>query len=230
MAWREKVRHDLVRPTTVIQRWGDDELNTFTGDKTKDGPGKIKARDFQAFQRVMPHSEYPSGSACICTAYSEFTDAFTIGYYLATLQNLTFGSAGEGQGYGCDPEMDPPIFVSHGCDHDFAIPNMQALLQDCAESRLWAGFHFTAAVTEGLKMCKGVGYKTYDHVQYLRNGSNLGDQFHRGDPRPICSDPTVFADISTNGDYSSATNSIRVSFWASLLGFVMTPMLFFSVM
>lgn len=70
MAWREKVRHDLVRPTTVIKRWGSDVLTTFTGDKGMDGPGEIAARDFQAFQRVMPHSEYPSGSSCICTAYA----------------------------------------------------------------------------------------------------------------------------------------------------------------
>ena len=33
-AWREKVRHDLVRPTTVIKRWGSDVLNTFSGDKS----------------------------------------------------------------------------------------------------------------------------------------------------------------------------------------------------
>lgn len=34
LTWREKVRHDLVRPTTVIQRWGSDVLNTFSGDKS----------------------------------------------------------------------------------------------------------------------------------------------------------------------------------------------------
>lgn len=67
LAWTEKVRHDLVRPTTVIQRWGNDKLITYGGDPNVMEPVEINARDFQAYIRVMPHSEFPSGSSCLCT-------------------------------------------------------------------------------------------------------------------------------------------------------------------
>lgn len=74
--WREKVRHDLVHPTTVIQKWGSDDLFTYNGDRTSAGPSTIKARDFQVFQRVMAHSEYPSATACLCESLVEFTERF----------------------------------------------------------------------------------------------------------------------------------------------------------
>ena len=48
LSWREKVRHDLVRPTTVIQRWGSDELDTYNGDRESTASATIMARDFQA--------------------------------------------------------------------------------------------------------------------------------------------------------------------------------------
>lgn len=54
--WREKVRFDRVRPTTVIQHWNDDNIYTFSGDQNSTMPQDIKARDFQSFIRVMPHS------------------------------------------------------------------------------------------------------------------------------------------------------------------------------
>jgi hypothetical protein len=75
-SWREKVYHDLVRPTTVIQRWGNDMLYTYNGDRNSTKAGLIRARDFQAYVRVMPHSEYPSGTSCLCTSYSEITGKF----------------------------------------------------------------------------------------------------------------------------------------------------------
>lgn len=186
MAWRAKVKHDLVRPTTVIKRWGSDQLNTFSGDKGMDGPDTINARDFQAFQRVMPHSEYPSGSSCICTAYAEMTDAFTSHYYNETIKDIHFGKAGKGTGFGCDPTQDPPLFVAKGCEDAFTIPDMPTLLDMCSQSRLWAGFHFTAAVVEGEKMCAGVGLKAFEHMQKIRNGSTMGQVSYQGGPRPQC--------------------------------------------
>ena len=44
-AWREKVRHDLVRPTTVIQRWGSDTIHTFNGDRASTAPQDLAARE-----------------------------------------------------------------------------------------------------------------------------------------------------------------------------------------
>ena len=226
MAWREKVRHDLVRPTTVIQRWGSDILETFGGDKTMDGPAKIAARDFEAFQRVMPHSEYPSGSSCICTAYAEFADAFTKEYYNQTVTDLPFGGAGEGTGFGCDPELDPPLLASFGCDSDFVIPDMKTLIYECGQSRLWAGFHFTKAVTEGEKMCAGLGLRAFDHIQKTRNGSTLGNKFYRGDARPQCSNPGAGATTVVSKDVVEESAAKPVEFW-TLLFAATAPLLVF---
>ena len=70
-AWKEKRRWDRVRPTTVIKRRGDELITTYAGPYK--GSQTIKARDFEAYQRVMPHSEYPSGSGCICMSGCEYT-------------------------------------------------------------------------------------------------------------------------------------------------------------
>jgi len=125
-AWREKVKHDLVRPTTVIQRWGNDVLNTYAGKPGTAGPGEIKARDFQPFIRTMPHAEYPSGSSCLCKAYQEFTDKFTTARYDSKLGPLI---------YPC-----PPNTHSLGCANGSAFVHffndMSHLSEICGESRL----------------------------------------------------------------------------------------------
>merc|ERR1719420_2264984 len=73
-AWLEKVRWDRVRPTTLIKANGDERIITFGGPFR--GVQTIKSRDFEAYKRVMPHSEYPSGSACICHTAAQFTRKF----------------------------------------------------------------------------------------------------------------------------------------------------------
>jgi len=188
LAWREKIRHDSVRPSTVVQRWGSDILETFSGDKTLDGAMNISARDFQAFQRVMPHSEYPSASACICTAYAEFTDDFSKTYFSGqTLNDLRFGGSGGGLTVGCDPDQVPALAVSRGCLDDFTIPDMETLGRECGESRLWAGVHFSKAVSAAEDLCAGFGHMASEYEKAIRNGSTLGNKFYQGDARPECS-------------------------------------------
>jgi len=71
-AWSGKVKHNLVRPTTVIRGWGEEELDTFGGYLDDEGSRVIWARDFEAVIHVMPHSEYPSGLAPLCKAYTDY--------------------------------------------------------------------------------------------------------------------------------------------------------------
>jgi hypothetical protein len=93
-AWREKVRFDRVHPSTVIQRWNNDVINTFNGDSSSTNSENIKPCDFQSFIRVMPHSEHPPGSASICTAYAEFTDLYTREYFGKTMDLLSIRATG----------------------------------------------------------------------------------------------------------------------------------------
>jgi len=52
-AWRGKVKYDLVRPTTVIRQWGNDEIDTFGGDFSETESKVIKAKDFEAVSVVL---------------------------------------------------------------------------------------------------------------------------------------------------------------------------------
>jgi VIT1/CCC1 family predicted Fe2+/Mn2+ transporter len=46
LAWKEKARHDLIRPTSLVQDLGDLEVTSFVGTH--------KAKDWVPFTRVMP--------------------------------------------------------------------------------------------------------------------------------------------------------------------------------
>mmetsp|Transcript_20520 Transcript_20520/g.23543 ORF Transcript_20520/g.23543 Transcript_20520/m.23543 type:complete len:642 (+) Transcript_20520:44-1969(+) len=190
-AWREKVMHDLVRPTTVIQRWGQDEITTFDGNRKDPGIATINANDFHAFIRVMPHSEYPSGSSCICAAYHEFTDIFTHEYFEKNLTDMFWGYGGIDLGCSELSVLDPARADFLGCKQGgFTIPNMDALAKECGESRLWGGMHFTASVPAGRELCTGIGSLAFEYMQMIRNGSSLCEAHVKGDDRPQCSTTT----------------------------------------
>jgi len=181
--WREKVRFDGVRPTTVIQRWNDDVINTYNGDPTSTEPKEIKARDFQSFIRVMPHSEYPSGSASICAAYADFTDHYTKEYFGGKTLNLVPVGEG-GLSFGCDS----PSPFKLGCGGRYHVHNMTELAEMCAESRLWGGMHFTKSIEAGKEIMSGIGELGLNFVKTIRNGSDWSNSYKRGDPRPVCGD------------------------------------------
>jgi hypothetical protein len=184
--WREKVRFDRVRPTTVIQRWGDDEINTYNGIPSSTDPEYIKARDFQSFIRVMPHSEYPSGSASICTAYAEFVDLFTQEFFGTDLSLLPVGP--DGANYGCD---DPTSAFKLGCGTPFHIHNMTELADICGQSRLWGGMHFTKSVEAGHDVATGIGKLALQFAKDVKAGSNwTSSSYIGGADRPVCGSGT----------------------------------------
>jgi len=159
-AWAEKVKHDLVRPTTVIKHWDDDNLLTFGGDRNADGPTNIKARDFEAFIRVMPHGEFPSGSSCLCSTYKEFVDKWTMEKYNGTIMN--FGNV----------------------YNDLTFNDMTELMEMCGESRLWGGMHYEAAIPAGVETCSGLGTLGVEWADSIRNGATFPNEWFSGTPRP----------------------------------------------
>ena len=136
--WREKRIWDLVRPTTLIKDGIIGEsIETFAGPFQ--GVREIDAQDFEAYIRVMPHSEYPSGSRCICLAGAEYFDAlieafnidppfpFTVPNPPPTFgQNFPFAAGSSNIESGVTPVED--IFVSFNNFKEFA--------DVCGESRL----------------------------------------------------------------------------------------------
>jgi len=161
-AWKEKRHHDLVRPTTVIKYWDDDILNTFSGDRNFDGPVDIAARDFEAFIRVMPHPEFPSGSSCLCTTYQEFTDKWLMDRYNRKITN--FGS-----------EYNNIVF-----------DDMSDLREICGQSRIWGGMHYPESVPAGEQVCAGLGELAVAWSDNVRNGATFPNEWFRGDGVPSC--------------------------------------------
>jgi len=162
--WKEKVAHDLVRPTTVIKHWGGDDLFTFGGNPDVDGPVNIKARDFEAFIRVMPHGEFPSGSSCLCSTYQEFTDTFLMVTKGRTITNFS-------------NRFNSKVYA-----------DMSELSQICGDSRVWAGLHYPPAVTAGVETCSGLGTLGSEWALDLTRGANFGESWYEGTPRPVCNE------------------------------------------
>merc|ERR1739838_1103385 len=126
------------------------------------GPVEIKARDFEALIRVMPHPEFPSGSSCLCSTYMEFVDEYTSRHLNGTIQNIT----AFGQTYA----------------------DMTEVADICGESRLWGGMHFKAAIPAGVEICKGLGSMAVDFVDSIKDNTVQlrGEEYYRNSERPQC--------------------------------------------
>lgn len=161
--WREKVFHDLVRPSTVVRKMlGEEEFDGYLGNDIGTA-GKIKGRDWQPYIRVMPHSEYPSGSGCLCAA---FAGAMTV--YSGSDSVKEALDIARAKGWPT-PETDhlvtainpnssnretaqpPPI------DYTFKTTSWKQLAEECGQSRIDGGMHFPRAVQESLKLCYPIG-------------------------------------------------------------------------
>ncbi|CAM9235018.1 unnamed protein product [Laminaria digitata] len=117
LAWREKIRHDLPRPTTVIgNKLGDKLVETYAGPG--EGVQTIKASEWEPFVHIMAHSEFPSASACICQVFAEQVVNFT----------------------GTD-EISPPLMFA-----SFSFTSWSEISQVCGDSRVWGGMHFAVSV------------------------------------------------------------------------------------
>jgi hypothetical protein len=93
------------------------------------------------FIRVMPHSEYPSGSGCICTAISQYIDTFLEAEYGVSSIETTW------------------MFEESGSTT--TLKDMTELQEVCGKSRLMGGMHFTASVPDSYRLCDGVGPLAY---------------------------------------------------------------------
>jgi len=177
-AWHEKVRWDRVRPTTLIKDNDDEWITTYAGPYQ--GVKSIQSRDFEAYKRVMPHSEYPSGSSCICRTAQRFvetllrerhgiTDDFPIPIPFPTGADP---ATGEYVGFAAgSSRVEPGVTPSQNLY--ITMQNLQQLSDVCGESRLWGGMHFTASVPAGAELCDGLGEAGYRYVETLIDGQEL---------------------------------------------------------
>lgn len=160
LSWKEKVRHNLIRPTTWIQENLAYETFTTWAGPYGGGSETIEGKNVEAYVRVMPHSEYISASACLCQGIYEFTDSWLVSNFGITDSvsvNVNYPKFSSKTEPGAVPSDDVKISFAH----------MLAVRDACGESRLKGGMHFTKSVTDAYDLCEGVGYVGHDFAVEL---------------------------------------------------------------
>jgi len=193
VAWKEKVTHDRIRPTTWIQnKMAEEDFVTYGGPYQ--GVQTIKGKEFESWSRVMPHSEYISGSACICQSLKDYTDEWMD-------RSVTVNNKGvflhKLPGYEGAPVFSPggSIAVAIATDQTgraapfragssstepgktpatdltLVVESMTELRDQCGQSRLDGGMHFAQAVEHAYPLCEGIGQQAADYsVTLLGSG------------------------------------------------------------
>lgn len=159
LAWKEKRRHDVVRPTTMVRRlFKGQKIRAFRG--VGKGSGQVRAEDWEPVVAVQPHSEFPSASAIICRIS---LDALQV-----SLERET--------GNKTVPKLEVTIrggsVPGSPVDQDVKVEyrSLEQAWRNCGMSRLTAGVHFEKSVTAGFWMARGLGKKVEEHVSDLFEG------------------------------------------------------------
>lgn len=184
VAWQEKARYDAARPVTAIQYlYGDDNIPTYRMGGS--ASMTIPASQWTSYANTGDHPEYPSATACFCAAQAQAWRNYLGG---DEIPDVTLPSGETVPGYvgvlpagssihepGVTPAND--VVVSYDTWSDYEM--------DCAESRIWAGLHFRAAVEESLDLCSDIGNAAYDYFQTLLDGTaSLRSPAEKLDPDP----------------------------------------------
>ncbi|KAI0556537.1 PAP2-like haloperoxidase [Gracilaria domingensis] len=156
LTWREKRRHDLVRPGTLIRNLRRNQrFNSFISEEV--GFGQVRAEDWRSLISAQPHSEFPSGSAALCTAAMEHIETYVrnkMGFVPSIKIRYAAGSL--------------PFFLPQDTTVAFGSPLQAAA--NCAQSRLWAGVHFPPALPAGERIGRGIGRIVFQHMKTLGEG------------------------------------------------------------
>ena len=169
VAWQEKARYDAVRPVTAVQYlYGDDMVQTYSigGDARF-----VPASQWASYANTGDHPEYPSATACFCAAQAQAWRNYLGG---DEIPDVTLPNGDVVDGYTGvlpagssihEPGMTPAddVVVTYDTWSEYE--------HDCAESRIWAGLHFRAAVEESLDTCSDIGNAAWDYFSTLMDGT-----------------------------------------------------------
>ena len=113
----------------------------------------------------MPHSEYPSASACICEAFS-----FAMQEYFGS-DNITEISGFDSVGFDFDAfSSDNEPLSTPSEPLRLRYDSFSQISDRCGETRLEGGMHFTASVPAGRELCGDIGTRVAQTVIALANG------------------------------------------------------------
>lgn len=156
--WQEKRKHDAVRPFSAIQYlYGDTPVTAWGG--VGQGTMVIPANEWKSYLEEADHPEYPSASACFCSAHTQSARLFL------GSDNLFYDIPRSAGSSKIEPGVTP------AADTVLSFDTWTAFNNDCGESRLWAGVHFRSAITESQAICNVFGDMASDYLNTLIDGS-----------------------------------------------------------
>lgn len=152
--WNEKFRHDAVRPFTAIRYLYGDAPVTAWGGPGRGTVSDLPASEWRSYLSTADHPEYPSASACFCTAFAQgmrrFLGSDTLGYVLPVFRGAS----------RVEPGVTPKRTLVLG-----PWETWTDLVNDCAMSRVWGGVHFRSSIEVSKAMCGEFGDLAYEFVQ-----------------------------------------------------------------
>ena len=135
-----------------------------TDDGESLGTQTYLADDWDAYIRTMPHSEYPSASACICQAWADVAIEYFESDDILDIIDGPLTVSIDALSSSVEPLSTPA--------NDLLLEyySFSEASQRCAQSRLEGGLHFTQSVPDGQELCKGIGSRIVETVLSLANG------------------------------------------------------------
>jgi hypothetical protein len=156
--WQEKMKYDAVRPFSAIRHiYGDDDVVAWGGPGQ--GAVTLPANQWRSYLEEADHPEYPSASTCFCAAHAQSARMYLGDDLLGYPVVREAGSS----------RVEPGIVPA--ADTVLVFPTWTEFVDDCGQSRVWAGVHFQAAVDESLAACDIFGEMAYGYLETLLNGT-----------------------------------------------------------
>ena len=206
--WKNKLQNSRIRPTSVIQALYPERRFIINNNVS------VLGKYFQSLVRTMPHSEYPSGSSCVCQAVDEYlTDLWP-----------HFNLTSQGMPVSFDPASTPVVLPNAllaripatGAVNPSPVGyTAQTLNKRCGETREEGGMHFTPAVPAGRELCAGMGTATAAVIKTLVPGVVEGQTTIRSglDSTPACGAACCVEEAECSADQQAACAAECTGTW-----------------
>lgn len=156
--WKEKSRHNAVRPFSAIAYIHRSNTVTAWGGPGLGTVNDMPANQWKSYLDVADHPEYPSASASFCAAHAEASRLF-----LGTDELNYTVQAPQGSSVvepGITPATDIELYFATWSD----------LEETCGISRFWAGVHFRPSIPAGQNIGTRIGRIAHKFLTKKING------------------------------------------------------------
>ena len=142
-------------------------MTTYAGttvDGLSFGSQTFLANDFEPYIRTMPHAEYPSASACLCEAFAQvLTNIVGTNNITSILSSPLFESF-----FAFTSTIEPLSTPQNLIVKTFST--FSEISDQCSESRLDGGMHFSALVPSGQSLGVDISNAVFDRFTKLIDG------------------------------------------------------------